>query len=71
MNYTYTAGYPSVRLHAIRFFAEAGGFTTLLDMFRHEQFVWPGGDTLLTILKCFSIPEVRPSFSSSQVVLIL
>ena len=59
MNYTFTPGYPGVRLHAIKYFAEAGGFNILLDMFRQEQFVWPGGDTLLTILRCFSIPEVR------------
>jgi hypothetical protein len=66
VNYTFTPGYPAVRLHAIKFFAEAGGFNILLDMFRQEQFVWPGGDTLLTLLRCFSIPEVR-HFSSPSV----
>lgn len=48
-----------MRIQAIKRFAEGGGYLILLDLLRHEQFVWPGGDVLLVVLKTLNMIEVR------------
>lgn len=53
-----SSGFPAVRIQAIKRFAEGGGYLMLLDLLRHEQFVWPGGDALLVILKTLNMIEV-------------
>ena len=56
--YTFTPGFPSVRLHAIKRFVDGKGFNILLDIFRNPQFIWPGGEAMMILLKVFNMNEV-------------
>jgi hypothetical protein len=47
-----------VRLLMGRKFAEAEGFSVLLELFKNAEFEWPGGDHLITVLKMFNVVEV-------------
>ncbi|KAJ1429291.1 hypothetical protein B484DRAFT_430987, partial [Ochromonadaceae sp. CCMP2298] len=56
--FTYSPGFPGVRLLMGRKFAEAEGFSVLLELFKNAEFEWPGGDHLITVLKMFNVVEI-------------
>ena len=58
VGYTFTPGFPAVRLHAAKRFTEQDGFASLLLAMQHASFAWPGGEALLVVLKILNIGEV-------------
>lgn len=59
IGYSFSPGYPVVRLQMARKFAEAKGFNVLMDAMRAPQFPWPGGDVLLNILRTIQNAEIN------------
>ena len=39
-------------------FADAKGFVLLSEVFKKSDWLWPGGDILLNILKTINVPDV-------------
>lgn len=58
VGYSFTPGFPHVRTAVAKRFAEWKGFVVLSDLFRREDFLWPGGECMMNIIKTMNIQEV-------------
>ena len=52
--YSYTPGFPNVRVHLIKQFNAVKGFKVVLEALKHPDFVWIGGEGMLSLLKAIS-----------------
>lgn len=59
VGYTFIPGYPAIRVQIARKFMECKGFTIVSNLLERDDFLWPGGDQLLIILKIITVSEVR------------
>ncbi len=59
VGFTFSAGFPMVRVQVAKRFADLGGFSVLDSLLQAPSAEWPGGATLLFILKIFEAHEVR------------
>lgn len=57
IGYSYSPGFPHMRLINGKKFADMHGFALIHKVFQTEY--WPGSDVLRSLLKLMEIPEVR------------
>eukprot|EP01038_Epipyxis_sp_PR26KG_P004500 gene4500-6357_t len=58
IGYTFSPGYPMIRVQMARRFAEAKGFYMVGEIFKKSDFAWLGSEIMLHILKILTVQEV-------------